>query len=113
MVRGAWRATVYRVSKSRTRVKQLNTHAPVYILITEKHSPEKPDNINSPTAQVGNENQQVRKQNTTKHYRGKKFFGTEMTQILIKGPGRQQVPVTLRLSLPSIPRLDRISSARV
>jgi len=27
MGRGAWRATVHRVSKSRTRLKQLSTHA--------------------------------------------------------------------------------------
>ena len=27
MDRGAWRATVYRVSKSQTRLKRLNTHA--------------------------------------------------------------------------------------
>ena len=36
MDRGAWRATVYRVTKNRTQLKRLSTHAPVYWVIRAK-----------------------------------------------------------------------------
>ena len=36
MYRGAWRATVHRVTKNRTQLKRLSTHAPVYWVIRAK-----------------------------------------------------------------------------
>ena len=34
--RGAWRATVCRVAKSRTRLKELSTHAPYHVKVLNK-----------------------------------------------------------------------------
>ena len=36
MDRGAWRATVHRVTKNRTQLKRLSTDAPVYWVIRAK-----------------------------------------------------------------------------